>query len=394
MSAISIVIPTLNESENIALLVKRIYEAFAASDTEYEIIFIDDKSRDATLEEIKKVQIDHPVRYATKVGLRGKAFSLLQGFAMAKHDTICMIDADLQYPPEAILPMYHMMEENGVDLIVTERVEQETSKLRQLSSKVFNFIFARLLFGFNYDSQSGLKVFKKTVVKKAKLNPTPWSFDLEFIVRALENNFKILSYKIPFSKRFGGETKVHVLKLTYELAKASLKLRATSSQRKVRKAYQASLRVSERLGGAMIVPMVGLLAMVLAAPSVHASVLLAVDSVDTTVLSVTLPVVSPVVQSILPSTTNAPSTQEGSPLATSPSGPAGLGNNQTDTTKSTTYPMFAASVPGTSYSENNKPFSNLLQQLAIGLIALVTIAATGLYVINRRQVTSKVYANE
>ncbi len=83
------------------------------------------------------------------------------GFDIAKHDIICMIDADLQYPPEAILPMYHLLTTNDVDVVLAEREDHETSALRRLSSRVFNFAFTRLLFGFDYDSQSGLKLFKK-----------------------------------------------------------------------------------------------------------------------------------------------------------------------------------------------------------------------------------------
>lgn len=252
VSPLSIVVPTLNEAENIHMLVKRIDESLVGAGISYEIIFVDDKSKDDTLKKIEELQSQYPISYATKSGPQGKAFSLLQGFRMAQYDVICMIDADLQYPPEAIAPMYTLMQDTGVDLILTERIEQETSFLRQLSSKVFNFLFTRLLFGFHYDSQSGLKLFRKTVINKTKLNPTPWSFDLEFIVRALENNAKILSYQIPFSTRFSGETKVRVFKLTYELAKASLKLRATSSPKKVKRAYRMNLKLANQVNALLM----------------------------------------------------------------------------------------------------------------------------------------------
>ena len=269
MRAISIVVPTLNETENIPVLLSRIAATFKGSNIRYEVIFVDDLSSDGTIEVIQSLTSKYPISLHAKIGTRGKAYSLLQGFEHAKYNVICMIDADLQYPPEAILPMFQLMESSESDIILTERMDDsDTSKLRQLSSKVFNLVFTQLLFGFKYDSQSGLKIFRKPVIQKVMLDPTPWSFDLEFIVRSLENNYKILSYQIPFSKRLNGEAKVQVLKVTYELARASLKLRSNSSQPKIRQAYQKNLRLAEHAQQAFVVAFIGVAAaFIMAAPS-------------------------------------------------------------------------------------------------------------------------------
>jgi glycosyltransferase involved in cell wall biosynthesis len=251
--AISIIIPTLNESGNIPTLMSRIAESFRSTTVRYEVVFIDDHSSDGTVAVIEKLASKYPVRVYAKIGERGKAYSLLQGFKLARYDVLCMIDADLQYPPEAIIPMYTLLEANNSDVVLTERVDEaDTSKLRQLSSKVFNLAFTQFLFGFNYDSQSGLKVFRKHVTQNVMLDPTPWSFDLEFIVRALENGYKIQSYKIPFSKRLSGEAKVNVFKVTYELARASLKLRFNSSPSKIKEGYRMNLRHAKGAGAAAI----------------------------------------------------------------------------------------------------------------------------------------------
>ena len=247
MNGLSIVIPTLNEVENIPVLLGRISNSMKKSEIDYEIVFVDDHSIDGTISAIQKLKDDYPLSFYLKKGAKGKAFSLLQGFKEAKYNVICMIDADLQYPPEEIVPMYEKMRNSGTDMILTEREDHATSKLRQLSSKVFNLAFTRLLFGFNYDTQSGLKLFRKEIVIQAKLHPSPWSFDLEFIVRALENNFKILTHKIPFSARYSGEAKVRIVKVTYELAKASLRLRFDISPVKLKRGYESNLRFAERV---------------------------------------------------------------------------------------------------------------------------------------------------
>lgn len=253
MKAVSIVVPTLNESKNVSVLVRRIARSFQRSGVSYEVIFIDDHSTDGTTLEIQKLARTYPVRLHTKKGQQGKAYSLLEGFKLAKYNIICMIDADLQYPPESILPMYQLLIQADVDVVVTERIDDaSTSKFRHFSSKVFNFVFTRLLFGFNYDTQSGLKLFRKEVITAISLNPTPWSFDLEFIVRALEKNYKVLSHQITFSKRHSGKAKVRILRVTYELVVASLKLRLNSSRRKIKLAYHSSLEVANKMLGIFI----------------------------------------------------------------------------------------------------------------------------------------------
>lgn len=239
--SISIIIPTLNEADNIEMLFKRINDTMKQAHINYEIVLIDDNSTDNTLKLAKELKSTYPVKPILKNGKAGKAYSLLEGFEYAQYELVCMIDADLQYPPEAISEMYKLLIEKDADLVITERVQQKTSFIRQLSSKLFNLMFTRMLFGINYDTQSGLKLFKKSILDNMSLSPSPWSFDLEFIVRALENQYKIINYQIPFNERYAGQAKVHVLETAIELARASIKLRRDTSTKRVKINYKQNL---------------------------------------------------------------------------------------------------------------------------------------------------------
>jgi glycosyltransferase involved in cell wall biosynthesis len=104
--SISIIVPTLNEAENLPLLFRRIDKALTKAAIPYEIIVVDDRSSDTTFEVASAAARSYNVTVVTKEGKRGKAFSLLQGFALAQYQIVCMIDADLQYPPEAIVLMW------------------------------------------------------------------------------------------------------------------------------------------------------------------------------------------------------------------------------------------------------------------------------------------------
>jgi glycosyltransferase involved in cell wall biosynthesis len=245
-SSVSIVVPTLNESGSVHALIERIAKPLIEQKIPFEIIILDDHSTDATRDIAMHADDSYHVRVALKEGARGKSFSLIQGFALAKHTLVCMIDADLQYPPEAIVPMYEKLHELNADIILTKRVTQHTPLLRQLSSRIFNFLFVRSLFGIDYDTQSGLKLFRRSVIDRFTLSPSPWSFDLEFIVRALENNLRIFEYDILFAEREFGDTKLRVMSATYELALASVKLRRSISLKKVKQQYKSNLKALQQ----------------------------------------------------------------------------------------------------------------------------------------------------
>ena len=114
---ISIIIPVLNERENISELIQRIVSTMVVTRYRFEIVFINDHSSDNTRKTIEKYADVYPIRVYNKKGPPGKAQSILEGVGRAKYDLICMINGDLQYPPEAIRLMVNKIEE-GNDVVI------------------------------------------------------------------------------------------------------------------------------------------------------------------------------------------------------------------------------------------------------------------------------------
>ena len=264
--AVSVIVPTLNEAENIPQLLARLHKSMQRQQTVYEVLIVDDNSSDGTADVARALAGEYPVRVFTKNGNQGKAHSLLQGFELARYEIVCMIDADLQYPPEAIGPMQRLLTKTNADVVITERQQNKTTLLRKLSTFVFNLIFVRFLFGLSYDTQSGLKLFRKSVLDDFEMTPSPWSFDLEFLVRSLENKRKIITYSIPFSERWTGVTKVKMAGVAVELAKASLQLRWNTSARKIRSGLKANDSYVRNALPATIMLLAALAAIVFANP--------------------------------------------------------------------------------------------------------------------------------
>lgn len=221
---ISIVIPIFNEAKNIEDLIKRIHEVLTNKDIHYELIFIDDHSTDKSAEILQIAAKTYPIRLFTKKGKQGKAYSLLEGFSYAKYDSIVMIDADLQYPPEAIPDMLHKLDE-GYGVVVANRKKHNTGFIRKLVSKSFLFLFGKLLHQLDCDVQSGLKLFKKEIIERIPLNPRgQWSFDLEFLVKAKNAGYSIGTVDIVFEERKKELPKIHLIPASIEIGKSAIRL--------------------------------------------------------------------------------------------------------------------------------------------------------------------------
>lgn len=218
---ISIIVPAKNEMGNIVPLVARINSALSGL-VDYEVIFVDDYSSDTTKEEIKSIaQVHTRIRYVANDGKKGKAFALLKGFSQARAPILAMIDADLQYPPEAIYPMYKMVM-NGVGVVVANREQRDESWKRRVMSETFRDIFGKRLHKMDVDVQSGLKVFRTSLLEHVSFTPKPWTFDLNFLLTSRMAGYDIDSYDIEFKNRVTGKSKVKTLQTIWEIGKGAI----------------------------------------------------------------------------------------------------------------------------------------------------------------------------
>lgn len=224
MKKLSIVIPTLNEEKSIQFLVERIHKALNKKSIMYEIIVIDDHSTDKTRRIVKRLKKIYPVSLYLKKGKKGKTQSLFEGFSHAKYPTLCMIDADLQYPPEAIPEMLSKMKK-GVDIVVANRTITHTPILRKILSKSFSYIFGKLLHGFDFDVQSGLKMFKKQCLIGLSPTPSPWTFDMELLRKNVDLGSRVETVPIRFEKRQYGKEKINLFRASWEIGSHAIRLK-------------------------------------------------------------------------------------------------------------------------------------------------------------------------
>ncbi|MBQ1467715.1 MAG: glycosyltransferase family 2 protein [Solobacterium sp.] len=127
MTLLSVVVPCYNEQESLQLFYDAAVKVFDTLDMDYEIILVNDGSRDRTLDVMLDLYHAHPgiikvVNFSRNFGKEG---ALLAGLEKAKGDYVTVMDADLQDPPEYVPKMFELMEKNNDDIVGSRRVSRE-----------------------------------------------------------------------------------------------------------------------------------------------------------------------------------------------------------------------------------------------------------------------------
>lgn len=135
---ISVVVPAYNEEDNVFALYERLNAALERITAAHEIIFVDDGSRDKTVEKIMKLRLaDERVKMVSFSRNFGHEMANTAGFRHARGEAVVIIDADLQDPPELIVDMYHKFKE-GFDVVYAKRISRKKeSFVKKASSKAF-----------------------------------------------------------------------------------------------------------------------------------------------------------------------------------------------------------------------------------------------------------------
>ncbi|MCX5776129.1 MAG: glycosyltransferase [Candidatus Firestonebacteria bacterium] len=195
---ISIIMPAYNEGRHILSNIRETERTFNDLGVKYEIIVVDDGSNDNTLAEAKRAATAKGNLIVIKnTKNHGKGYSLKNGFRRATGELVLFLDADLELHPGQIRTLYDIMELQEVDVVIGSKRHPD-SRLdyplqRRIVSSVYFFLI-KLLFGLPLrDTQTGIKLFKKEVLKKAfpRMLVKRYAYDLELLVIAHHFGYKI-----------------------------------------------------------------------------------------------------------------------------------------------------------------------------------------------------------
>jgi undecaprenyl-phosphate 4-deoxy-4-formamido-L-arabinose transferase len=211
LSLISVVIPVFNEEKNLPELVRRCLEACRSMGLPFELILVDDGSRDNSAQLIHEAA-EHYADEVIGVFLNrnyGQHAAVLAGFSRSRGDIVVTLDADLQNPPEAI-PILVKKAQEGYDVVGTVRVNRQDTGFRKLGSWVINKLVQRTTGVLMHDYGCMLRAYRKDIVR-AMLS----SREHSTFIPILANSFarSTTEMEVPHQERTKGESKYTLWKL-------------------------------------------------------------------------------------------------------------------------------------------------------------------------------------
>ena len=166
---ISIVIPLLNEEESLTELFAWINKVLNERFT-FEVIFVDDGSKDKSWSIIEDLQKKHKEVRGIKFQRNyGKSAALQKGFELCEGDVVITMDADLQDSPEDIPELYEMIVKKDFDLVSGWKKKRHDPLSKTIPTKLYNWTARRVTGIYLHDFNCGLKAYKSVVVKSIEI---------------------------------------------------------------------------------------------------------------------------------------------------------------------------------------------------------------------------------
>jgi len=158
MSNVSVVVPLYNEEESVAILQRELTDALTGLD--YEIIFVDDGSRDQT---VSRIVPDPRIRVLRFEKNAGQSAAIFAGLQAVRSEVAVLIDGDLQNDP-ADIPRLLAEISNGADLVCGYRAQRKDTVIKRITSRVANFVRSRFTRDGVRDTGCTLKAMRRDCI--------------------------------------------------------------------------------------------------------------------------------------------------------------------------------------------------------------------------------------
>lgn len=167
---ISIVVPLFNEEESLSELFTWIKKVMNKNDFSFEVVFVDDGSKDKSWQVIEELAKENSSIRGIKFRRNyGKSAALNTGFQAAEGNVIITMDADLQDSPEEVPELYKMIVNDGYDLVSGWKKKRYDPLSKTIPTKLFNWATRKMTGIYLHDFNCGLKAYRYDLVKSIEV---------------------------------------------------------------------------------------------------------------------------------------------------------------------------------------------------------------------------------
>lgn len=212
----SLILACFNEETHLEKSFQTIISVLNKTRTRYEIIFVDDKSQDQTLQIIKEIIKKHPkvaIKLLAHSRNQGRGKSVSDGLMLSRGNLVGYLDVDLEISPKYIPQALKLLAIHDVVTASRSYNFSFSTIHRFLATKIYAFLVCRLLHLPVNDTEAGFKFFRRKkilpVLKKAK-NPG-WFWDTEIVFYANQSGSKLVNLPVKYIRRTDKKSTVHTL---------------------------------------------------------------------------------------------------------------------------------------------------------------------------------------
>jgi len=220
---LSVTIPFYNEENNVTRVLTELTKELNSAKIDYEILAVDNGSRDKTSELIDKFSKSNSrvKKVVVKIN-QGYGYGILSGLANAKGKIVGWMDGDKQISADTLVKVYKFAAEKKEGIFKVNRVNRFDGMRRNLLGQSYNILMQNI-FGIKCKDINGCpKLFSKENLEKMNLTSKDWFLDSEVLIKATRLKLKIYEIPVIFEKRKTGKSNVY-FHTTFEFIKNIIK---------------------------------------------------------------------------------------------------------------------------------------------------------------------------
>jgi dolichol-phosphate mannosyltransferase len=215
-SLVTLIIPCYNEIDGLPQLMRRLTAMRTAGEmTGWEVLFVNDGSRDGTREALDAIAGGHGwVRVIHHGVNKGLGAAVRTGFENALSPVVCTMDSDCTFAPETLPKMIQMLNE-GADIVTASPWHPESGQgtvhpVRKVLSQGASWVYRRILGNDVHSFTPMHRAYRREAITRVKFESNGFAAIAEIMVRAMFHGFRVKELPMPVDRRQFGESKINV----------------------------------------------------------------------------------------------------------------------------------------------------------------------------------------